>query len=123
MLLRDLVLAKKAPAKLDHTILLYLPIFNVDGHELRSPYHRVNQNGPAERGTRGTAQNINFNRDYVKADAPEMQAWLKFWHAWQPDLLIDVHTTDGADYQYDLTWYTEDWGNLHPAVKAWQDEA
>ncbi len=123
MLLRDLVLAKKPPAKLDRTILLYLPMFNVDGHEIRSAFHRVNQNGPAERGTRGTAQNINLNRDYVKADAPEMQAWLKFWNAWQPDLLIDVHTTDGADYQYDLTWYTEDWGNLHPAVKAWQDTA
>jgi murein tripeptide amidase MpaA len=123
MLLRDLVLARKPPATLDHCILLYLPMFNVDGHERRSPYHRANQNGPDEQGWRGTAQNINLNRDYVKADAPEMQAWLKFWNAWLPDLLIDVHTTDGADYQYDLTWYTEDWGNLHPAVKAWQDAA
>ncbi|HOV57340.1 MAG TPA: M14 family metallopeptidase [Rhodanobacteraceae bacterium] len=123
MLLRDLALAKKPPARLERSILLYLPIFNVDGHERRSPYQRVNQNGPAQMGWRGTAQNLNLNRDYVKAEAPEMQAWLAFWNAWLPDLLVDVHTTDGADYQYDLTWYTEDWGNLHPAVKAWQDAA
>lgn len=120
MLLRDIAVLKRWPHLLDRTILLYLPMFNVDGHERRSPYHRVNQNGPAETGWRGTAQNINLNRDYVKADAPEMQAWLAFWHAWQPDMLVDVHTTDGMDYQYDLTWYTEGWGKLHPALEEWQ---
>ncbi len=120
MLLRDVAVLQRWPHLLDRTILLYLPMFNVDGHERRSPYHRVNQNGPAETGWRGTAQNVNLNRDYVKADAPEMQAWLAFWHAWQPDLLVDVHTTDGMDYQYDLTWYTEGWGKLHPALEEWQ---
>ena len=74
-------------------------------------------------GFRAQAQNLNLNRDYLKADAPETQAWLRLWNAWLPDFFVDVHTTDGADYQYDLTWYTEDWGPLHPAVKAWQDAA
>jgi len=131
MLLRDLALDEKSgrigkpklPHALDHTILLYLPIFNVDGHENSSPYMRINQNGPAEMGFRATAQNLNLNRDYMKADAPEMRAWLKLWSEWLPDLLVDVHTTDGADYQYDLTWYTEDWGPLDPGIKAWQDSA
>ncbi len=134
MLLRDLVLDwKSAQARpsvggklahaLDHTILLYAPIFNVDGHENSSPYHRINQNGPDAMGFRATAQNLNLNRDYLKADAPEMRDWLKLWNAWLPDFFVDIHTTDGADYQYDLTWYTEDWGPLDAGVKAWQDEA
>ena len=74
-------------------------------------------------GFRATAQNLNLNRDYTKADAPEMRAWLAMFDAWMPDLFMDIHTTDGADYQYDLTWYLEEWGPLHPAVKAWQDAA
>ena len=134
MLLRDLVDAKSASAKtspaaarlqhaLDHAILLYAPIFNVDGHENSNPYLRINQNGPDEMGFRATAQNLNLNRDYIKAAAPEMQAWLALWNAWLPDFLVDVHTTDGADYRYDLTWYTEDWGPLDAGIKAWQDTA
>lgn len=134
MLLRDLALDRKSiaartsagatlPHALDHTILLYAPIFNVDGHENSSPYMRINQNGPAEMGFRATAQNLNLNRDYLKADAPEMRDWLALWNAWLPDFLVDVHTTDGADYQYDLTWFTEDWAPLDAGVKAWQDEA
>jgi hypothetical protein len=135
MLLRDLAMGdansglrssqnqNTFPHLLDHTILLYLPIFNVDGHENSSAYNRINQDGPEEMGFRATAQNLNLNRDYMKADAPEMHAWLALFNAWLPDMFVDVHTTDGADYQYDLTWYTEDWGNLDPAVKAWQDAA
>jgi hypothetical protein len=121
MLLRDLTVGRKWPHLLDHTILLYEPIFNVDGHENSSPYNRINQNGPESMGFRANAQNLNLNRDYMKADAPEMRDWLAMFHAWLPDFFVDVHTTDGADYQYDLTWYTEDWSSLHPAVIAWQD--
>jgi len=133
MLLRDLVLDEKSAGArtsagknfshaLDHTILIYAPIFNVDGHENSSPYMRINQNGPAEMGFRATAQNLNLNRDYLKADAPEMRDWLALWNAWLPDFLVDVHTTDGADYQYDLTWFTEDWAPLDTGVKAWQND-
>lgn len=123
MLLRDLSVTGKLPHLLDHAILLYAPIFNVDGHENSSAYNRINQNGPAQMGFRANAQNLNLNRDYLKADAPEMRDWLKLWNDWLPDLLVDVHTTDGADYRYDLTWYTEDWGPLDAGVKAWQDTA
>jgi hypothetical protein len=134
MLLRDLALDAKSGGRraaagdslahaLDHTILLYAPLFNVDGHENSNPYLRINQNGPAEMGFRATAQNLNLNRDYIKADAPEMRAWLALWNAWLPDFFADIHTTDGADYRYDLTWYTEDWGPLDAGVKAWQNTA
>jgi len=123
MLLRDLTVGGKFPHALDHAILLYVPIFNVDGHENSNPYLRINQNGPDEIGFRATAQNLNLNRHYIKAEAPEMQAWLALWNAWLPDFFADIHTTDGADYRYDLTWYTEDWGPLDAGVKAWQDTA
>ncbi len=123
MLLRDIAITGKYPHVLDHLVLVYIPVFSVDGHENSSPYHRINQNGPESMGFRGQSQYLNLNRDYVKADAPEMLAWLKLWQRWLPDFLIDVHTTDGADYQYDLTWYTEDPHKLDPAVDAWQHDA
>lgn len=122
MLLRDIAITKKYPHVLDHLVLVYIPVFSVDGHENSSPYHRINQNGPTSMGFRGQSQYLNLNRDYVKVDAPEMRAWLKLWQQWLPDFLIDVHTTDGADYQYDLTWYTEDPHKLDPAVSQWQQD-
>lgn len=120
MLLRDIAVTDKYPHLLDHVVLVYIPVYSVDGHEHNSPYNRINQNGPESMGFRGQAQYLNLNRDYIKAEAPETLAWLKLWQAWLPDFLIDVHTTDGADYPYDLTWYTEDPHKLDPAVAAWQ---
>jgi len=122
MLLRDVAITHKYPHLLDHLVLVYIPVFSVDGHENSTPYNRINQNGPASMGFRGQSQYFNLNRDYIKADTPEMLAWLKLWQAWLPDFLVDVHTTDGADYQYDLTWYTEDPHKLDPAINAWQHD-
>lgn len=123
MLLRDLAVGGKHERVLDRVILVWLPIFNVDGHERSSPYHRINQDGPREMGYRATAQNLNLNRDYMKADAPEMRDWLVMFDAWLPDLFLDIHTTNGADYPYDLTWYMEEWGPLDDGVKRWQKRA
>jgi hypothetical protein len=122
-LLRDFAVTGKLPHLLDHAVLVFIPVYNIDGHEKSSPYNRINQNGPAQMGARGQAQYLNLNRDYVKADAPETRAWLKLWQHWRPDFLIDVHTTDGADYQYDLTWYLEDPHKLPAGVSAWQQQA
>jgi hypothetical protein len=122
-LLRDLTVAARHRGLLDDTVLVFIPVFNVDGHERSGPYNRINQNGPESMGFRATAQNLNLNRDHVKADAPEMRAWLALWNRWRPHLLVDVHTTNGADYQYDLTWYLEEWGNQAPTVREWQRAA
>ncbi|HUO93336.1 MAG TPA: M14 family metallopeptidase, partial [Rhizomicrobium sp.] len=122
-MLRDFAVTGKLPHLLDHAVLVFIPVYNIDGHEKSSPFNRINQNGPAEMGARGQAQYLNLNRDYVKADAPETRAWLKLWQRWRPDFFIDVHTTDGADYQYDLTWYLEDPHKLYPAVSDWQQKA
>src|SRR5579862_731364 len=105
MLVRDMIAnSKRFAGWLDRAIFLFIPVFNVDGHENRSPYHRASQNGPKETGLRPTAQGRNLNRDYIKADAPEMRAWLRLFNTWMPDFLIDNHVTDGSDFQYDVTW-------------------
>jgi hypothetical protein len=122
-LLRDLTVGRGDRSLLEHTVLVFIPVFNVDGHERMSRWNRVNQNGPEEMGFRATAQNLNLNRDHIKADAPEMRAWLALWRRWKPDLFVDIHTTNGADYQYDLTWYLEEWDNQAAPVRRWQRDA
>ena len=106
---------------LNRVSILFIPIFNVDGHERFGPFNRINQNGPEEMGWRVTATNLNLNRDFLKADAPEMQAWLKMYNRWEPDFFIDTHTTDGADYQYVLTYMMETLGQMDPGLTTWCD--
>ncbi len=120
MLLRDIVFGDKAEL-LDGANLLFVPIFSVDGHERSGQYNRVNQRGPVDMGWRTTATNLNLNRDYAKADSPEMQHMLKAINTWQPSLYIDVHVTDGIDYQYDLTFGYNLAQGLSPASFNWLD--
>ncbi len=119
MLFRDICITKKYSGLIDHVTVLFMPIFNVDGHERFGPYNRINQKGPEEMGWRVTAQNLNLNRDYLKADAPEMQDWLRLFVDWLPDFFVDCHVTDGADYQYALTYGLEILGNMDPGITAW----
>ena len=122
MLLRDQVLEGKYNALFEKVSLIFIPIFNVDGHERFGPYGRINQNGPVEMGWRTTAQNLNLNRDFLKAEAPEMQAWLALFNQFDPDFFIDTHTTDGADYQYVMTYAMETAGNMEAGLTDWQSE-
>ncbi len=121
-LLRDLVegrFAGQYGTDLDRVTVLFIPIFNTDGHERFSAYGRINQNGPLEMGWRTNAANLNLNRDYLKADTPEMQAWLGLWQAWLPDFFIDAHSTDGADYQYAISYSLDPYLCPDPALAAW----
>lgn len=120
MLIRDMVIHKKDLELLDNVSFLLIPIFNVDGHENFSARNRINQNGPEELGTRSTAQLINLNRDFLKADAPETQAWLKLYNRWKPELFIDVHVTNGADFQYVMTYAIEFRGTfMEEGLREW----
>ena len=119
---REWLIEAKQKAALEGVILLLIPIFNVDGHERFSAFSRINQNGPNEMGWRTTAQNYNLNRDFMKAESPEMRAWLKLWQAWNPSLLVDMHNTNGSDYQYHLTYHFETSSAVHPAIVAWQEQ-
>lgn len=103
-LLRDVLIFNKHRGLLDNIRICFVPIFNVDGHERWSKYSRPNQIGPKEMGWRTTAQNLNLNRDWMKADAPEMRAMLRLINELKPDFLTDLHVTDGADWQYVITY-------------------
>lgn len=122
MLLRDIAFSKSCNALLDHVTILFVPIFNTDGHERFGPYNRINQNGPEEMGWRTTAQNLNLNRDYLKADSPEMQAWLRLYNSWLPDFFVDCHVTDGADFQYTMTYALETKGSMEKNLSAWTEK-
>jgi len=124
MLLRDIGLRGKA-GLLDHANFLFVPIFNADGHERNSEWNRPNQRGPIHQGWRTTAQNLNLNRDYMKADAPEMRAMLRLLNAWQPALYLDLHVTDGIDYAYDITYGYNGYdgaASWSPHIAKWLDQ-
>jgi len=101
------LLASKDGGALARVTAVFVPIFNVDGHERFGPDQRPNQRGPAEGGWRTNAQNLNLNRDYVKADAPETRAMLRLLDAWDPVVYADLHVTDGAKFQHDVSIMVE----------------
>jgi len=119
LLLREILITKEKEHYLDNTILLIIPVLNVDGHERLSPFNRPNQNGPKKMGWRTNALNLNLNRDYLKADTPEIRAFLKLFSDWLPDFMIDNHTTNGADYQYHVTYGIETHQNIDRGLLSW----
>ena len=121
MLLRDIAVNNKYHDLLENTTILFIPIFNTDGHERFGPYNRINQNGPKEMGWRTNAVNLNLNRDFLKADTPEMQAFIKLFNEWMPEFFIDCHSTNGADYQYTMTYALETMGNMEPELSDWTE--
>jgi hypothetical protein len=112
-LLRDVLEGRVLPGVLSKVTVVFVPVFNVDGHERFGPNNRPNQVGPKEMGWRVTSQNLNLNRDYAKADAPEMQVMLRLLHRWNPILSADLHVTDGAKFQHDVS-ITFEPSNLGP---------
>jgi hypothetical protein len=111
MLLRDIVATPAWGELLEKLTLVVMPLFNPDGNDAIDPGNRAlalpkltGQMGPVGVGTRTTSQNINLNRDYLKAAAPEMRAWMAAWHAWRPDLTIDNHSTNGSVHRFHMTY-------------------
>jgi hypothetical protein len=102
--LREMLDGTAAPGALAAVTFVFVPVLNVDGHERFGRWNRPNQVGPEEMGWRTTAQNFNLNRDYVKADAPEMQAALRLLNEWDPILFVDLHVTDGAQFEHDVSY-------------------
>jgi murein tripeptide amidase MpaA len=105
--LRELLSGTAAANALEQLAILFVPAFNVDGHERFGRWNRPNQDGPVETGWRATAQNLNLNRDYTKADSPEMQAMLQLIDAWDPLICADLHVTDGANFEPDISIQVE----------------
>jgi hypothetical protein len=123
-LLRDMVVLNRHAAVLDSVILLILPVFSVDAHERSSHYNRINQNGPEMMGWRFTPIGLNLNRDYLKAETPEMRALISnVYTTWWPHLLIDNHTTNGADHRHDLSYGYNSGPGVAPTVSRWLEDA
>ena len=105
--LREALDDKSANAALKKQVLIFVPVFNIDGHERFGKWNRPNQIGPTEMGWRTTGQNYNLNRDYAKADSPEMQAMLRLINEWDPIATIDLHVTNGAKFEHDIAIMVE----------------
>jgi len=98
---------------LNHLTVVWIPVFNVDGHEHKGRFQRPNQDGPFEQGERTTARRINLNRDWILAQSPEMKAMLRLVNKWDPSVTVDLHVTNGLRFRHDvsITAYPQFGGN------------
>ncbi len=117
ILARDIVSKKlKLP---DNVALAFIPVNNIGGCLNRGSYSRANQNGPLEYGFRGNAQNLDLNRDFTKCDSKEARSFAQIFHFLNPDILIDNHVSDGADYQHTMTLLTSQYDKLGATLGGW----
>jgi Zinc carboxypeptidase len=103
ILIRNLLKNPPPNDPLKQQVFLFVPVFNVDGHERPSPYNRPNQNGPVLQGERVTAQRINLNRDWMLGQTSEMNAMLHLISHWDPLLTLDLHVTDGVRFRHEVS--------------------
>jgi len=103
MLMRDIVQNKKLKRAYKNVLIAVIPVYNIGGSLNRNSTTRVNQNGPLSYGFRGNALNFDLNRDFIKNDTKNAQTFAKIFHYLNPDVFIDNHVSNGADYQYVLT--------------------
>jgi hypothetical protein len=110
LLARDIAVNKyKLPS---NVVLAIIPVYNIGGCLNRSPNYRIDQNGPDEKGFRGNSQNLDLNRDFIKCDSKEAKAFAEIFHLIDPDVFIDNHVSDGADYQHIMTLLTSQHNKL-----------
>ena len=116
MLARDLVQQPKLRKLLEGVTVVIVPVYNVDGMLNRNTTTRVNQNGPAAYGFRGNARHLDLNRDYIKQDSRNARSFATLFQKWQPDIFVETHTSNGADYQYTMTLIATQHSKLAPAL-------
>ncbi len=102
-LVRDFCTQPERLAALGKTVFLFIPVYNVDGCLNRQNTSRVNQDGPEMFGFRANGRNLDLNRDFIKCDSLAAQVFNQFFSAWSPDVMVDTHTSNGADYFYTMT--------------------
>lgn len=103
MLLRDYAFSKEKQETLENIVVAVIPIYNIGGALNRNTSSRANQNGPDEYGFRGNARNYDLNRDFIKADTRNTKSFYELFHLVKPDVFVDTHVSNGADYQYVIT--------------------
>ena len=102
-LVRDFCTQPERLAALGNTVFLFVPLYNVDGSLNRANTSRVNQDGPEQFGFRGNSRHLDLNRDFVKCDTLTAQVFNTLFAGWDPDVMVDTHTSNGADYSYTMT--------------------
>ena len=102
-LVRDFCVEPERLAALGTTVFLFVPLYNVDGAFNRADTSRVNQDGPEQFGFRGNSRHLDLNRDFVKCDTLTARVFNELFTAWDPDVMVDTHTSNGADYSYTMT--------------------
>ena len=122
LLFRNLLQEAAWPPFLENLVIVAIPFYNISGGLNRGPYSRANQNGPEGYGFRGNAKNLDLNRDFIKCDSRNAQLFNQLFTAWQPDVLIDTHSSDGADYQYTMTLIPSQTDKLDSFLSAYLDE-
>lgn len=103
LLLRDYLEKPALQKALEHLVIVVIPVYNVDGCLNRNSFSRANQDGPESYGFRGNARNYDLNRDFVKCDSRNARTFNQIFQTWMPDIFVDNHTSNGADYQYTMT--------------------
>jgi len=116
LLARDLLRDKKLRPLLQKLTLVIVPVYNVDGMLNRNATTRVNQDGPHEYGFRGNARHLDLNRDYVKQDSRNARSFAALFQRWRPEVFVETHTSNGADYQYTMTLIATQHNKLAPAL-------
>lgn len=110
MLVRDLLEKNSIPKNM---VICIIPVYNIDGM-LNRGLSRINQNGPESYGFRGNYQNLDLNRDFIKGDSKNSRVFQKIFNTWQPEVFIDNHRSNGADYQYIMTLIAPQKDKLNP---------
>jgi hypothetical protein len=123
MLARDLLQQKQLRPLLEQLTIVIVPVYNVDGMLNRNATTRVNQNGPAEYGFRGNARHLDLNRDYVKQDSRNARTFAALFGKWRPEVFVETHTSNGADYQYTMTLIPTQHNKLAPALGSYLQQS
>lgn len=113
---RDLLKGNKLP---EDVVICIIPVYNIDGSHNRSGTSRANQNGPVAYGFRGNGRNYDLNRDFIKTDSRNSQAFQQIFNTWQPEIFVDTHTSNGADYQYTMTLIPTQKDKLNPILSSY----
>jgi hypothetical protein len=116
LLARDLLKNNAIP---DNVVICIIPVYNIDGSHNRSGTSRANQNGPIAYGFRGNGKNLDLNRDFIKTDSRNSQAFQQIFNVWQPEIFVDTHTSNGADYQYTMTLIPTQKDKLNPILSSY----
>lgn len=114
LLARDIVINKYKIS--DNVVLAIIPVYNIGGCLNRSTNYRVDQDGPVEKGFRGNSQNLDLNRDFIKCDSKDTRSFTEIFHQLDPDVFIDNHVSNGADYQHIITLLTSQHNKLGGAM-------